>query len=302
MDVSRSDRSGLRCVDTPRLLVSVRNVAEAAEAVAGGCQILDVKEPTRGPLGMASGEELARILGWLRECRSDVPASCALGEASDWTVSGSTRGLVADSQSALFSDVPRGFAYCKLGLSNWDDSNAAMAAWSQLHSEWKQSHSEMRMIAVIYADWPLCGAPEPGRILSAAIEQRAAGVLVDTAIKGAGRLFDHISTDSLALLAQQTHSAGLSFGVAGRLRREDLPQLRPVQPDVIGIRSAGCPGGERLGGVNRELVGQFGRAIREVFSGGGALPRVLPPVQAELAGRGIRAVSGIDPAQTGNAG
>ena len=33
------------------LLVSVRNAAEATEALAGGASIIDVKEPLAGPLG-----------------------------------------------------------------------------------------------------------------------------------------------------------------------------------------------------------------------------------------------------------
>ena len=35
----------------PGLLVSVRSAAEAATALAGGADLIDVKEPSRGPLG-----------------------------------------------------------------------------------------------------------------------------------------------------------------------------------------------------------------------------------------------------------
>ena len=43
------------------LLVSVRSVAEAQEAVAGGAAIIDVKEPSRGPLGRADADVTAAI-------------------------------------------------------------------------------------------------------------------------------------------------------------------------------------------------------------------------------------------------
>ena len=37
----------------PALLVSVRDAAEAGNAVAGGAALIDVKEPARGALGRA---------------------------------------------------------------------------------------------------------------------------------------------------------------------------------------------------------------------------------------------------------
>ena len=36
------------------LLVSVRNVEEALAALEGGASLIDVKEPSRGPLGRAA--------------------------------------------------------------------------------------------------------------------------------------------------------------------------------------------------------------------------------------------------------
>ena len=36
-----------------RLLVSVRNASEARAAINGGADVIDIKEPDHGPLGMA---------------------------------------------------------------------------------------------------------------------------------------------------------------------------------------------------------------------------------------------------------
>jgi len=38
--------------DTPGLLVSVRSADEVDDALAGGADLIDVKEPSRGALGM----------------------------------------------------------------------------------------------------------------------------------------------------------------------------------------------------------------------------------------------------------
>ena len=67
----------------PELLVSVRNLAEAQAAVAGGCDRLDVKEPLRGPLGRADADtiaQVARFAALSKNPANPIPCSVALGE------------------------------------------------------------------------------------------------------------------------------------------------------------------------------------------------------------------------------
>ena len=45
-----------------RLLVSVRNAAEAETALAGGATVIDVKEPSRGSLGRVDDATLAEVM------------------------------------------------------------------------------------------------------------------------------------------------------------------------------------------------------------------------------------------------
>jgi uncharacterized protein (UPF0264 family) len=44
-----------------RLLVSVRSAVEARAARAGGCDLIDAKEPSRGPLGAVTPDVLAEV-------------------------------------------------------------------------------------------------------------------------------------------------------------------------------------------------------------------------------------------------
>ena len=44
------------------LLVSVRSAEEATVALKAGADLIDVKEPTRGPLGMAEAEVVGGVL------------------------------------------------------------------------------------------------------------------------------------------------------------------------------------------------------------------------------------------------
>ena len=45
-----------------QLLVSVRDAAEALFAVAAGADLIDVKEPSRGPLGAPDRQTLDAVL------------------------------------------------------------------------------------------------------------------------------------------------------------------------------------------------------------------------------------------------
>src|SRR5262245_26134710 len=66
----------------PQLLVSVRDVAEARAALTGGADIIDIKEPRRGPLGMAKPAVMAEIVAGVG---GRAPVSAALGELHEWT-------------------------------------------------------------------------------------------------------------------------------------------------------------------------------------------------------------------------
>src|SRR4051812_34686738 len=63
-----------------RLLVSVAGVDDAAAALAGGADLIDAKDPTRGALGAVSHAVLQDIRAVVAGAR---PVTAALGNASD---------------------------------------------------------------------------------------------------------------------------------------------------------------------------------------------------------------------------
>jgi hypothetical protein len=63
-----------------RLLISVANAAEASDALAGGADIIDAKEPLAGALGAVSVKVLREIHAAVAGAR---PVTAALGDASD---------------------------------------------------------------------------------------------------------------------------------------------------------------------------------------------------------------------------
>ena len=232
------------------LLVSVRSLEEAKAAFEGGCTVLDVKEPTRGPLGMADREVIREVSEW--GSGRGVATSMAMGEVVDWS----------DSRVAQWEPLSVDFA--KLGLSGLapgEGSRDWLRDWQSLR---ERLNGPGRWIAVAYADAEHCGAPELDLVVAAAIETGCAGVLIDTWDKTAGGLRDHVSMDQLESVRERTAAAGLLLALAGKVSLEDLPEVTRVQPDLVAVRSAACRDGRRDLEVEanrvRELADRLGCA------------------------------------------
>lgn len=251
-------------MSAPRLLVSVRSVAEAEAAIEGGCDVLDIKEPRRGALGMADPGPIAAIVRRVAEICPSVSMSVALGEIAEW-----------HAQRVVPVLAPS-VAWLKLGtagLGNDREWGAQMATTFGRFSRRADvrsggettddtSNRQARWIAVGYGDCELARGPWPEEVLAQAALRGCAGVLFDTHSKGNHRLVDCLSIDRLERLAALARSQGLLFALAGKLQIGDIATLRPVQPDIIGIRSAACRGGIRMGPIDADAV----RAFREALS------------------------------------
>lgn len=243
----------------PRLLVSVRSLAEAQEAIAGGCDILDIKEPSRGSLGAAAGS----VIGEIAECSAaaGLQVSAALGECVEWRA---TNPVDLDSISGL--------DFVKFGMAGLGNSEKGLHEWLQLLGTIaRHPEAHTRHVAVVYADWQAAAAPHPQQVLSALATHIAggkrepvfAGVLVDTFEKSSGRLPDTMCLDTLREIRERSTELGLFLALAGRLNIESLGQVLIAEPDIVAIRSAACGGGDRCASVHREAVRAFRFALQK---------------------------------------
>jgi uncharacterized protein (UPF0264 family) len=228
-----------------RLLVSVRSAAEALEALGGGAAIIDVKEPSRGSLGMAPCSVWAEVRGAVP---TSATVSVALGEWSDWIAS-------------PVPEIPRscwsGIAFRKLGLAgagpSWrerwrdlrqridGDSPADAAGWP-------------KWVAVAYLDWEEARAPDPGRVLDeAAAISDCLGVLFDTWDKS--RRTDY-PADAIRWI-DRARASGRFVALAGSLDEAAIRRLRPLGPDIVAVRGAACRGGDRGAAIDRERVARL---------------------------------------------
>jgi len=219
-----------------RLLVSVRNAAEAQTALAAGVDLIDLKEPHRGALGAVDSEIVADVL---RLVDGRVPVSMALGELVD----------LVNSQSAMI-EVPPGLRYVKAGLAGC----AARASWvEELAALARSLSAQTSLVAVAYADFAEVEAPTLRSVLDAAVAVGCGAVLVDTAVKNGRTLLDHWSRDVLAGFIAEARGGGLTSVVGGSLSSANIRSVAELRPDYVAVRGAACAG-PRTGTVDAARI------------------------------------------------
>ncbi len=214
-----------------KLLISVRDAREASAAISAGADLIDVKEPRLGSLGAASLQTVAEIA---RVVADRAPLSVACGE-------------LLEQDAISFGEITPDVSYAKFGLAGC----GSLADWPE-RLQWVTRHwpTHITSVAVVYADWRLCGAPSPEQVLRHAVLLGCGAILFDTYDKAAGNLLTHVALQELGALKQQAQEHGLTFVLAGSLDAEAIEAVVSVQPDYIAVRGAVCRGGREgtLGG------------------------------------------------------
>jgi len=232
-----------------RMLASVRDLREAEIAVRGGADILDLKEPASGALGVPPAAVLRAVS---RRYGARLPVSAAIGEPPlSWA------GLSVAAQAA--SDA--GVALLKVGLYA-ADPNPELPPLLQRLRGWG-----LRLVLVYLAEG---GVPS----LACLRRQAAAGAfgaMLDTREKEAPPLPRRLRPVRLRRFVAHARAAGLLCGLAGSLAEEDIPALLELRPDYLGFRGALCRGGR----TGRQEAGCVSRIRARIPArGSSALPAV----------------------------
>jgi uncharacterized protein (UPF0264 family) len=237
--------SEARPANRPGLLVSVRSAEEAEAAVAGGADLIDVKEPSRGSLGRADDETIAAVV---RAVGGRRPVSAALGELRDNPALCAVRGL----------------AYVKWGLGGLGPFGTPQLA--SLLTAQQSSDPGCRCVLVAYADWRRANAPRPEAVCELAVRLGAAGLLVDTYQKNGRTLLDWLGQEQVAELCGRCRHEGLHIALAGSLRRDQIATLRTLNPDWLAVRGAVCRQGQRDSTIDTRRVRDLAELMAERFT------------------------------------
>ena len=212
-----------------RMLVSVRDVAEAREALRAGVDFIDLKEPSAGALGGLALPVIRAVVAALRAGDAEQDA----GRAHAPMISATIGDLPPDGLERILERA-RAVGACGVDLVKVGVPGRGTAACAVLEA---LAALPLAIVPVLIADDGLDVA-----VIDAACVPAFAAVMADTQAKRAGSLLELLGEDALAAFIDRAHAAGRTVGLAGALRLADLPVLARLGPDFAGFRSAVCDG------------------------------------------------------------
>ena len=222
-----------------RLLVSVRSVDEALLVAAGGADFIDLKEPGQGALGGLPVAAIRTIVAALRAQGCTLPVSATIGDLG--------MHELAPIRAQVEAVGACGVDYVKVGIERAAGAPEVLAWLAQCGRP---------VVPVFIADRGL-----DETVVAQALSLRFPGLMLDTADKRAGSLFDALPLPVLQRFVAGAREAGCLVGLAGALRVAHAPSLAALRPDFAGFRSAVCAGG-RSGALERQRLHDLVGAMR----------------------------------------
>ncbi|MHA1378033.1 MAG: (5-formylfuran-3-yl)methyl phosphate synthase [Candidatus Helarchaeota archaeon] len=228
-----------------KLLVSPTDIKEAQTSIAGGADIIDVKNPLEGSLGANFPWVISSIQKLVRD-HNNLEISATLGDFPNLP---GTASLAALGLASCNVD------YIKVGLKGPKNKKDAIYFMKQLCKAVYDFNDKIKVVVAGYADFERFGTIDPMIIPEIAIESKADVAMVDTGIKDGKNLFDFMTREQLKKFIEIGRNNGIVIALAGSLKKNHIPELKEIGPDIIGLRGAACEGSDRLNGkIQIDLV------------------------------------------------
>lgn len=235
------------------LLASVASLAEVRLALAGGVDIIDLKDPGRGALGAWPAARIADAVALVAGRR---PVSATGGDLP------MEPALLA---AAVARTAAAGVDVVKVGFFLGGERRACIRALAG------EAARGVRLVAVLFAD-----RDADLDLLPALAEAGFEGAMLDTADKGGRPLRACLGDERLARFTAAARAQGLTAGLAGSLTLDDVAPLLALAPDFLGFRRALCGHSGRDGSLDPAAVA----ALRAAFQAHGAGGQSLAARQA----------------------
>ena len=237
-----------------KLLVSPKDEEEARVVLRGNADIVDVKNPKEGSLGANFPWVLKSIKEIVeKEKGNEVKMSAAIG---DFDYKPGTASLAA--LGAALS----GAEYIKVGLFKIKTKEEAIDLLSGVVKAVKGFDGDKKIVSAFYSDYQRINAISPFEISEIEKEVDIDVAMVDTGIKDGRSTLEFLSEEELKMFVSKARALGLETAIAGSLKFEDIPAIKRINPDIIGVRGIAC-GGDRQGRIKEELVRKLKDIIAE---------------------------------------
>lgn len=224
------------------VLVSPKNLSEAIEAIEGGADIIDVKNPAEGSLGANFPWVISEVAKIAKRYGKELSAT-----TGDMPYKPGTASLAALGAAVAGAD------YVKVGLFGIKNEAEARDIIIAVVRAVKSYDQSKKVVIAGYGDYYRIGAISPLKLPEITAECGADVVMVDTAIKDGSSIFDHMTFESLREFVSMAKDCGLKCALAGNLGWGHLETLKELSPDIIGVRTIVCEKG-RDSQIKMELV------------------------------------------------
>ncbi len=237
-----------------KLLVSPKDVEEAKAVIRGNADIIDVKNPKEGSLGanfpwiIKSIRELVE-----KEKGNGTKMSAAIG---DFNYKPGTASLAALGAAAA------GAEYIKVGLFKIKTKEEAIDLLSGVVKAVKDFDPTKKVVSAFYADYKRINSISPFEIAAIGKEVDIDVAMVDTGVKDGKTTLEFLNEEELRRFVSESRALGLETALAGSLKFEDVPTIKRIEPDIIGVRGMVC-GGNREDSVRAVLVSDLKRMVAE---------------------------------------
>jgi uncharacterized protein (UPF0264 family) len=220
-----------------KVLISPKDEFEATEAVNGGADIIDVKNPTEGSLG-------ANFPWIIRQIRNLVPQSIDVSATI-----GDFPHLPGSASLAALGAAVSGANYVKVGLKGSKTRDDAIFLMRHVTRTVKEYDSQTKVVLAGYADFKRASTLDPLLLADVARSAGCDVVMVDTFVKDGKGILDFMDEAACTRFVEEGHALHLDVALAGSIKLLEIPLLKRAGADIIGIRGAACSRGDRLAGT-----------------------------------------------------
>ena len=213
-----------------KLLVSIRSTGEVKVVDGLNIDIIDLKEPKNGPMGMLDSIDIKKIVLALRDNNfcGKISTTFELNEGS----------LFRDDIAKIEDLVVLGLDYIKVGVSANGNILENLTKFTESLCEIKNRVLENKLILVLMItdrnSIRIIKNIPPSNVV------KFSGIMIDTLNKENGSVFDIVNLTELNIIKKFAFENNVNFGIAGSLDVSHTKLINQLQPTWAGYRGGVC--------------------------------------------------------------
>jgi len=224
-----------------QLLISVTSVEEAQLALENGADIIDLKDPHSGALGALPLPLIKSIVHYIHTSNHSKPISATIGDIPMQS------DLILEQVKLLASAK---VDFIKIGFFEAGNYQACLAPL-------KAVTESTSLVAVLFAEYVY-----PPTIVEDIKHAGFKGLMLDTAHKNGLTILYYHNRQYCEDLAKKVIATGMTFGLAGSLKLQDIATLSPLGPTYLGFRSGACAKYSRTKNLDKNNIKALNKALK----------------------------------------